>query len=176
MDPPNVLLSISNKSTKGTERETENSNEPCDTGTKISIIQAEFPDLDLSQVDASWPDKITRREDGSVNMYAWTREAVYARAQRALAKLHGRPEKVIAVVTHSAFLRLGISHTMYANADYRVFDFCPVKTKDGGQEEYALEEWKQTKVPGGGMGRSPVGPWQSRPGDFPPEPLSPEAQ
>lgn len=64
--------------------------------------------------------------------------------------LKSRPEKVIAVVSHSGFLRLGISHTKYANADYRVFDFA-----DDASDE--LVEWESTKHRGGGMGRSEKG-------------------
>lgn len=63
-------------------------------------------------------------------------------------------------MSHSAFLRLGVSQAFYANADYRVFDF-----RDG-----EWKEWESTKVSGGGMGRSENGKAEIRPSDFPPEP------
>lgn len=76
---------------------------------------------------------------------------------------------MIAVVSHSGFLRLGISHAQYANADYRVFDFAPVKPLSARTVEYSLIEWEETRRCGGGMGRSPQSMWAPRVGDFPPE-------
>ena len=51
------------------------------------------------------------------------------------------------MVSHSGFLRVGVSHKSYANADYRVFDF-----RSGESSE--LVEWELTEGKGGGMGWS----------------------
>lgn len=92
----------------------------------------------------------------------WTQKSILARGQRCLQKLYTRPEKVIAVVSHSGFLRAAISRRQFANADYRIFDF--EEPEDG---RLALKEWEETDVKGGGMGRSPVGEQQLRDDDFP---------
>lgn len=117
----------------------------------------EFPHLDFSHVDPVYPDKTS----SAGNAYAFTRQAVLARGQRCLAALAKRPEKVIAVVSHSAFLRTAVCSMQFANADYRVFDF----TGDGNK----IQEWKATEELGGGMGRCNKLPDPMRPGDFPDE-------
>ena len=76
--------------------------------------------------------------------------------------LKARPEKVIAVVTHSGFLRIWISHTKDANADYRIFDFAD----DTGDE---LVEWECTEHRGGGMGKSEKGKAYVESTEFPQE-------
>ncbi len=55
-------------------------------------------------------------------------------ARAALRELYHRPEKYIVVVSHSGFLRTGISGHYYWNADYRIFDF-DVAEADGGEPE-----------------------------------------
>ena len=65
-----------------------------------------------------YPDKISP----AAARYHYTRDAILRRAQLALAKLYDRPEKVIIVVSHSGFLRAGVSGSWYQNADYRIFD------------------------------------------------------
>ena len=120
----------------------ENSDAPCDTGRSVDILRKEFPSFNFDHVGPEWPTKTGR--------IAFTREAVKQRAISCRQWLQARPEKVIAVVSHGAFLRIGISHRWYANADYRVFDFAD----DGGDE---LVEWKLTDDEGGAMGRSPKG-------------------
>ena len=99
---------------------TENADKPCDTGSPISTMAAEFPAFDFSAVDPLYPDKTT---DVATNPYAFTRTAILARGQKCLEMLYARPEKVIAVVSHSGFLRAAICHRRFANADWRVFDF-----------------------------------------------------
>ncbi|KAJ9645130.1 hypothetical protein H2199_003134 [Coniosporium tulheliwenetii] len=84
----------------------------------LPTISAEFPTLDFSTVDPLYPAKTTPN-----NPYAFTRRAVLARGTRALKNLKHRPEKVIAVVSHSGFLRTAVCKTHFANADYRVFEF-----------------------------------------------------
>ena len=54
---------------------------------------------------------------------------------------------------------MAVSHSRYANADYRVFDFA-----DEGDD---LVEWATTEEKGGGMGASPKGIAYIEAGDFP---------
>jgi broad specificity phosphatase PhoE len=118
----------------------------------------EFPHFDFSPVDPVYPDKTSP----AGKPYAFTRTAVLGRGQRCLAALAARPEKVIAVVSHSGFLRTAVSGMRYANADYRIFDF----TGNGTE----IKEWDITREPGGGMGRCDKQPSPMEPGDFPEEP------
>ena len=120
----------------------ENSDAPCDRGRNVDILRKEFPSFNFDNVGNEWPTKTGR--------FAFTREAVEKRAINCRQWLRSRPEKVIAVVSHGAFLRIGISHRWYANADYRVFGFAA----DGSDE---LVEWELTEEKGGAMGRSPKG-------------------
>ena len=64
------------------------------------------------------------------------------------------------MVSHSGFLRVGVSHRHYANADYRVFEFA-----EGLGDE--LVEWQFTEENGGGMGNSRKGLALTEPRDFP---------
>ena len=66
------------------------------------------------------------------------------------------------VVSHSGFLRVGVSHRHYANADYRVFRFA-----EGSGDE--LVEWRITEENGGGMGTSRTGLALTEPTEFPQE-------
>lgn len=135
----------------------ENSDSPCDTGSSLDTIAAEFPGLDFSTVDPVFPSKAPNTP------YAFTRTANRARGQACLEKLYSRPEKVVAVVSHSGFLRTGISKRRYANADYRVFTFR--RRGDGG---LSLVEERATAGLGGGMGRSEKGVQKVEVWDFPP--------
>lgn len=74
-----------------------------------------------------------------------------------------RPEKVIAVVSHSGFLRVGVSYRAYDNADFRIFDFAEGYEELGGK----LVEWELTEKKGGGLGKSPKGVFPMGPGDYP---------
>ena len=139
----------------------ENSTEPCDTGTSLKTISVEFPELDFSNVDPTFPDKSPNTP------YAFTRSANAARGQSCLSRLYNRSEKVIAVVSHSGFLRTAISKRRYANADYRVFSFR--KAKSG---RLSLLEDSSTAKRGGGMGRSVKGLQRIEDWDFPPENLA----
>ena len=69
------------------------------------------------------------------------------------------------MVSHSGFLRTGITHVKYANADYRVFRFQEGQ-KEG--EDLELVEWEETQ-PSGGMGRSEAGSAAVAESDFPAE-------
>ena len=120
----------------------ENSDKPCDTGTPIATISKDFPAFNFNTVSPEYPSKEGR--------WAFSEAAITQRGLDCRQWLKSRPEKVIAVVSHSGFLRLGISHTKYANADYRVFDFA-----DDASDE--LVEWESTEHRGGGMGKSEKG-------------------
>lgn len=122
---------------------------PCDTGSSIPDMKAEFPDIDFSTVDPVYPDKTS--PEGQ--RYYPTKEALLARGQFGLQKLYHRPEKLIVVVSHSGFMRLAVTGSQFANADFRVFDFIEHKSED---ENYSLVEWPSTRLSGGGMGLSPM--------------------
>ncbi|KAF2178619.1 phosphoglycerate mutase-like protein [Zopfia rhizophila CBS 207.26] len=152
----------------------ENSDKPCDTGSPISVMASEFPRFDFSEVDPLYPDKTTSIH---TNPYAFTRKAILARGQTCLKALYFRPERVIAVVSHSGFLRTAVCNRRFFNADYRIFDFDENAMKASkqkgegfdGQGLFLLKEWKDTEEKGGGMGRSEKGIHGVSPTDFPPE-------
>ena len=136
----------------------ENSDQLCDTGSDLKIIATEFPNLDFSRVDPAYPDKSLGTP------YAFTRSANIARGQACLQRLYDRPEKVIAVVSHSGFLRTAISKRRYDYADYRIFTF-----RRGREGELKLVEDAITQRKGGAMGRSETGVQRIEEWDFPPE-------
>ncbi|KAK7527661.1 histidine phosphatase superfamily [Phyllosticta citriasiana] len=142
----------------------ENSDKPCDTGSPVTALQPLFPSLDFSAVDPTYPNKTS--PSPSSNPYGFTRRAVLARGQACLRWLHARPEKVIAVVSHSGFLRCAVSARRYANADYRVFEFDD-DNADNVDGLIRVREWEQTEALGGGMGRSEKGVARVVPRDFP---------
>lgn len=78
-----------------------------------------------------------------------------------LRRLRDRPEKVIAVVSHAAFLRLAVSQRRYFNADYRIFTFA----EDDGKD-LRLVEADETSGKGG-MGLSDDNEVKIEPWDFP---------
>ncbi|KAK3998170.1 histidine phosphatase superfamily [Cladorrhinum sp. PSN332] len=112
----------------------ENSSQLCDTGSPLASLPAQFPQVDFSQVDPAYPLKIG-------NQYAYSRPAILARGQSVLKDLYERKEKAIIVVSHSGFLRAGVTGKWFFNADYRVFDF------EGGPTK--LKESDMTKGKGG---------------------------
>ncbi|KAI1153449.1 phosphoglycerate mutase-like protein [Nemania diffusa] len=125
----------------------ENSAKPCDCGTEISKVAEEFPSIDYSTVDPVWPDKTSP----AGSQYHYTKAAIIARGQAALQKLYERPEKVIIVVSHSGFLRLGVTGCWFFNADYRVFDYAAMGSPGS---PYQLEQHASTEKKGGGLGKS----------------------
>lgn len=137
----------------------ENYDGPCDTGSDLDIIAEEFPEFDLSHVDPTYPDK------SYDTPYAFRRSANLERGQICLRKLYERPEHVIAVVSHSGYLRTTISKRRYGYADYRIFTF----REDASKSELRLIEDPWTARNGGAMGHSPKGVQRIRPWDFPPE-------
>ncbi|KAK4235213.1 histidine phosphatase superfamily [Achaetomium macrosporum] len=127
----------------------ENSSQPCDTGNPLSSLSPLFPQVDFSRVDPIFPDKTSP----AAALYHYTRRAVLARGQAVLRELRGRPEKAVIVVSHSSFLRTGVTGHYFMNADYRIFDF--VEAADGdGQDGVVvrLRQWEETSR--GGMGWS----------------------
>ena len=123
-------------------------------------MKEEFPDLALSKtfdtVDSTYPSKGGK--------YAFTQSAVVDRGMSALLDLRERTEKVIAVVSHSGFLRTAIGQALWNNADYRIFDFT-----DSDEYGLILKEWKETEEKGGGLGTSYKGKAPIIEGDFPGE-------
>ena len=87
---------------------------------------------------------------------------------------------MIAVVSHSGFMRTAVCNRRFFNADWRVFDFDEEAMRESkekgegpnGEGLFVLKEWKETEERGGGMGRSEKGFFAHIPGDFPPEPES----
>ncbi|KAK3384113.1 histidine phosphatase superfamily [Lasiosphaeria ovina] len=123
----------------------ENSAQPCDTGSPIPQLVAEFPLVDFSHVDPVFPDKTSP----AGAKYRHTRQAIVARGQAALHDLYSRPEKVIVVVSHSGFLRVGVAGFWFFKADYRIFDF---EEREDASSPYRLLRWDSTAA--GGMGLS----------------------
>ncbi|KAK6858467.1 phosphatase [Apiospora arundinis] len=133
----------------------ENSAKPCDTGMPGAavVLAPKFPAVDFSTLDPVYPDKLTP----AGSHYFATRGAILNRGQASLRRLRDRPEKVIVVVSHSGFLRLGVTGCYYMNADYRIFDFEEEEQPggvDGKTPQIRLREWDETKEKGGGMSKS----------------------
>lgn len=124
--------------TQTRSRSLENSSKPCDTGSPLSSVSPSFPKVNLSSVDPLWPDKTSP----SAERYWYTKKSILARGQRALEDLKKRPEKLIFVVSHAGFLRLGVAGYWFFNSDYRVFDF----------EDEGIKQREATAA--GGMGLS----------------------
>lgn len=103
--------------------------------------------LPSPHVDQVYPDKTSP----AGSRYAYTKSAILARAQSCLEDLYKRKDKFIAIVSHSGFLRLGVTGCWFYNGDYRVFDLEETK---GPYDEYRLKQWELTYEKGGGMGWS----------------------
>ncbi|KAF2658240.1 phosphoglycerate mutase-like protein [Lophiostoma macrostomum CBS 122681] len=159
----------------------ENADKPCDTGSPIQVMAREFPQFDFSKVDPLYPDKTTNLHS---NPYAFTGRAIFARGQTCLQALYSRPEKVIAVVSHSGFLRTAVCNRRFFNADYRIFEFdedAMAESKEkaegvDGKGLFVLREWEETEEKGGGMGRSEKGVVKSDWSDFPSDVQPPEVE
>ncbi|GAB1316418.1 hypothetical protein MFIFM68171_06628 [Madurella fahalii] len=123
----------------------ENSDQPCDIGSPLDSLKLEFPQVDFSQVDPVFPDKLSP----AGARYAHNRQAILVRGQAVLRELFSRPEKAVLVVSHSGFLRTGVTGHYFMNADYRIFEF---DTSRGTDVPVALRQWEETVS--GGMGWS----------------------
>ncbi|KAL3423856.1 phosphoglycerate mutase [Phlyctema vagabunda] len=131
----------------------ENSAKPCDTGSPIADMQKAWPQFDWSAVDPVYPAK--------TGLYEFSRDGLMQRGIEAKRWLKQRPEKVVAVVSHAGFLRVGVSSKKFDNADYRIFNFA-----EGVDDDTTLVEWDSTDSNGGGMGRSPKGIFPMTPNDY----------
>ena len=69
------------------------------------------------------------------------------------------------VVSHSGFLRVGVSYRHYHNADFKIFDFAEGHEAVGGK----LVEWEMTEQKGGGLGKSSKGIFPMDVCDYPDE-------
>lgn len=65
------------------------------------------------------------------------------------------------MVSHSGFLRVGVSYSRYENADFRIFEFA----EGEGNDDLELVEWEATEVKGGGLGKSDRGHFPMLKGD-----------
>jgi broad specificity phosphatase PhoE len=101
-------------------------------------MKKEWPQFDWSTVDPVYPAK--------TGLYEFSKRGLRERGIAARKWLRNRPEKVIAVVSHSGFMRIGVSYKNYNNADFRIFDFAEGFEKVGGK----LVEWELTEANGGG--------------------------
>jgi hypothetical protein len=113
----------------------------------VQRLTSEFPAVDFSTLDPVYPDKTS----AAGSLYRYSRTGILNRAQLSLGKLYRRPEKVILVVSHSGFMRLGVAGRWWFNADYRIFDFGPMAYPD---DLYTLQEHTLTSENGGGLGWS----------------------
>lgn len=126
----------------------ENSLDNCDTGRPLPLLRMESPDFDWSYMDPIWPSKSL--------LYDYSRPSILKRGQAVRRWLRSRPEKVIAVVSHGAFIRVGMCNKKFGNADYRILDFEKADKVGNGDENEGLKlvEWESTAKNGGGLGKS----------------------
>lgn len=101
-------------------------------------IKDKFPAIDFSTLDPIFPKK-----EGP---YAYTESAITTRAADFLSWARARPEKVIVVVSHAGFLRIGLVHRHFMNADYRVFSFKDDDAIAAEGVEEGLVEWEETST------------------------------
>ncbi|KAK6216769.1 phosphoglycerate mutase [Colletotrichum tabaci] len=123
----------------------ENSAKPCDTGSSVDDLKAEFAKVDFSAVDPVYPDKTSPR--GA--KYAFTKEAILERARSGVQDIREHKEKLILVVSHSGFLRLGVTGHWFFNGDYRVFELDECNEPDQPPKLKQLEATLS-----GGLGKS----------------------
>ncbi|OAA39081.1 Histidine phosphatase superfamily, clade-1 [Metarhizium rileyi] len=104
----------------------ENSSDPCDVGTPLALLPP-FPHVTYKHLDPVWPDKVSP----AATRYAHSRSAIIERGRLCLEDLYNRPEKLVFVVSHSGFLRLGCVGWWFFNSDYRIFHFEEGIGRDG---------------------------------------------
>lgn len=117
-----------------------------DVGRPIPELARDWPNVDWSAMDPVFPSK--------EGIYEFSADALLRRGAEARKWLSNRPEKVIAVVGHGGFLRIGLGNRKFENADWRVFEF---EEGDGDASGPKLVEWEETEMSGGGLGTSPKG-------------------
>lgn len=133
----------------------ENTVNNIDIGRPVSELMKEFPDFDFSAVDSVFPKK--------EGLYEFSLEGLTERGVRARKWLRERKEKVIAVVSHDGFMRVGVSQRKYGNTDFRIFAF---EENGEGGDGLKLVEWEETEKNGGGLGTCPKGTFGWLPNDF----------
>ncbi|KAK6334671.1 hypothetical protein TWF718_010120 [Orbilia javanica] len=118
----------------------ETSPNPCDTGSSVESLKTAFPSLDFSYCE---------RHDWLTKSHGfYTRNNLGFRATCARKWLFERPEKVIAVVTHSGFLRwltpqdfpFVENRDKYRNCEYRGYTFAQTTSDDGEGSPFKLVE------------------------------------
>lgn len=127
----------------------ENTVNNIDIGRPVQELKHEFPLFDFSLVDPVFPSK--------EGLYEFSQEALTARGIAARKWLKERKEKVVIVVSHDGFMRVGICGKKFGNADFRIFEF------EG--EGVELVEWEMTES-AGGRGTCPEGRFGWLPSDF----------
>lgn len=125
----------------------ETTENPIDIGSPLAELKQTWPDFDWSQIDPIFPAK--------EGIYKFSQDALLERGVAARRWLANRPEKVIAVVSHAGFLRIGLGNCNYANADFRIFKL--ENQDDSSLKDPIMIEYEGTKVSGGGMGKSKGG-------------------
>jgi hypothetical protein len=127
----------------------ETTAKPCDTGSPVSELAAEFPSVDFSAVDPVFPDKTSPFG----RKYAPYKGPIVARGQSCLRDLYQRREKWVIVVSHGGFMRAGVIGWWFFNGDYRILDFVDDHhAKSGIDEPLRMVQWDSTLR--GGLGLS----------------------
>ncbi|KAF3934070.1 hypothetical protein ABW19_dt0205493 [Dactylella cylindrospora] len=121
----------------------ETSDRPCDTGRPTAELKLMFPGIQFDECDrTNWLQK----KHGF-----YTRANLETRAIFVRKWLYERPEEVIAVVTHSGFLRWLAAadfpfvepRDSFRNCEFRGYTFADIKKDDGIGAPYKLveEQW-----------------------------------
>ncbi|CZR56553.1 uncharacterized protein PAC_06442 [Phialocephala subalpina] len=142
----------------------ENTVNNIDIGRPVSELVEEFPKFDFSTVDPIFPAK--------EGLYEFSQEALTERGQVARKWLKERKEKVVAVVSHDGFMRVGICQRKFGNADYRIFQF---EEERDGKDGLGLVELEETEKNGGGLGTCLKGTFGWLRNDFKYMPKKPQA-
>lgn len=130
----------------------ETTTNPIDVGHSIPEMTSEWPQFDWSMTDPVFPAK--------TGLYEFSAEALLRRGSAVRKWLRDRPEKVIAVVSHGGFIRIGLCQRKIGVADFRVFEYGSV------EDNLRFVEWELTESAGGGMGNSPSGVFGWEVNDF----------
>lgn len=118
-----------------------------DIGHPVSELQRDWPKVNFTHVDPIFPSK--------EGVYAFEAAALLERGAQTRKWLQNRPERVIAVVSHGGFMRIGLCNRKFGNADWRVFELEDIQS--GDNKGSRLIEWETTEQKGGGLGLSERG-------------------
>eukprot|EP00668_Euglena_longa_P035529 GGOE01045641.1.p1 GENE.GGOE01045641.1~~GGOE01045641.1.p1 ORF type:complete len:270 (-),score=61.08 GGOE01045641.1:230-1000(-) len=86
---------------------------PCDTGSSVDVLAAEFPALNFSLLRVDWNSK--------KGVFASTKPALRTRGRRIRSWLSMQPQHRIAVVAHGALFRLLLGGVPFRNCEARWF-------------------------------------------------------